>query len=50
MKEPMPVPQLEAALREARACFGDRRVLGGRFDPIRSIDLARPIEPVQPVR
>lgn len=50
MKEPLAVPQFESALREAGTRLGNRRVLRGRLDPIRTIDLARPIEPVQPVR
>jgi len=46
----VPVPELEPAVRESDARLGHGRVFAGRFDPIGSVDLARPIKPVQPVR
>ena len=50
MEEALPVPDFESAVREARTSLGNGRVLRDRLDPIGTVDLARPIEPVQPVR
>jgi hypothetical protein len=44
------MPDLEAAIGKPRMRLGQRRLMTMRFDPLATVDFARTIEPIKPIR